>query len=177
MSIGMCGYRRFLSLAVLATIAAGCCGGDRPTLGRVSGAVTLDEKPLRGAAVVFSPVEGSLDKPRPRVGKGEDADNFYIRVVNCHLGVFRRIGVRHELFCCRKSLIIQIANRNHVPAGGGGQGFQVAGTDPTQSDNPDVISSLCGHGGPILVSCLKNRAVVSSRARRTSAASRRGRTP
>jgi len=46
-------------LAVLAGVACcGCSGNDRPRLGRVSGIVTLDDRPLAGAAVVFTPIAG-----------------------------------------------------------------------------------------------------------------------
>ena len=50
--------RRFLKLMLLAAVVAGCSGGDRPTLGRVTGMVTLDGRPLADAAIVFSPISG-----------------------------------------------------------------------------------------------------------------------
>ena len=47
------------ALAVLGVLLlAGCSRGDRPSLGLVSGTVTLDGKPLAGARVIFEPVEG-----------------------------------------------------------------------------------------------------------------------
>ncbi len=50
-----CGW----ALAVLGMLfLAGCSRGDRPSLGLVSGTVTLDGKPLAGARVIFEPVEG-----------------------------------------------------------------------------------------------------------------------
>lgn len=42
-------------LLTLALLAAGCGRSDRPPLGSVAGAVTLDGSPLAGALVVFVP--------------------------------------------------------------------------------------------------------------------------
>lgn len=39
----------------------GCSQGDRPTLGQVSGKVTLDGQPLADATIYFSPDEGGRD--------------------------------------------------------------------------------------------------------------------
>lgn len=54
--------RKWASLFILAAVAAcglGCGGGgDQPKVGLVSGTVTLDEKPLPGVIIVFSPDEG-----------------------------------------------------------------------------------------------------------------------
>ena len=49
--------RMCVSVAFLAVAAvlAGCGGGDLPELGTVTGKVTLDDKPLVGALVVFEP--------------------------------------------------------------------------------------------------------------------------
>tara|TARA_R110002111_G_scaffold107056_2_gene165462 strand:- start:30663 stop:31082 length:420 start_codon:yes stop_codon:yes gene_type:complete len=58
---------------MLCLIAAGCGGqaGDQPDLGYVTGTVTLDEKPLPGVVVVFSPETG-----RASVGT-TDSDGKY----------------------------------------------------------------------------------------------------
>ena len=44
----------------VAVSLSGCGGdvGDRPELGQVSGKVTLDDKPLVGALILFRPEEG-----------------------------------------------------------------------------------------------------------------------
>lgn len=52
----------FASTACLAAIASivacGCSGGDTPDLGKVTGKVTLDGKPVAGANIQFYPTEG-----------------------------------------------------------------------------------------------------------------------
>ena len=46
-------------LAVILLLSiAGCSGGDQPRLGAVHGTVTLDDAPLAGAMVVFTPADG-----------------------------------------------------------------------------------------------------------------------
>ncbi|WP_417848391.1 hypothetical protein [Thalassoglobus sp.] len=42
------------------TLLCGCGGGvtDQPNLGRVTGVITLDDEPLSGAVVVFTPESG-----------------------------------------------------------------------------------------------------------------------
>jgi len=68
-------------LAVLAGAAATAgCGGDRPKLGAVTGKVTLDGRPLKGARILFSPTE--LDRGRESVGFTDVEGNYeliYIR--------------------------------------------------------------------------------------------------
>lgn len=49
------------------------CGGDTPPLGKVTGTVTLDGKPVDGAAIAFDPVSGGLP---PALGK-TDASGKY----------------------------------------------------------------------------------------------------
>ena len=44
--------------AMAIALAAGCSGVKRPTLVRVSGTVTVNGKPVEGATVVFTPMEG-----------------------------------------------------------------------------------------------------------------------
>ena len=70
--------RRFLELMLVVAVVGGCSGGDRPTLGRVTGTVTLDGRPLADAAVVFSPIGGG----RQSTGTTDSAGHFemiYIR--------------------------------------------------------------------------------------------------
>lgn len=45
-------------LAAAWLVAVAGCGSSGPPLGRVSGTVTLDGKPLEGARIVFQPLEG-----------------------------------------------------------------------------------------------------------------------
>ncbi len=53
-------FTRDLLMLVLLVGMAGCGGGvgDRPSLGRVSGQVTLDNSPVEGAELQFRPVDG-----------------------------------------------------------------------------------------------------------------------
>ncbi|MBU6174944.1 MAG: hypothetical protein KGQ60_14125 [Planctomycetes bacterium] len=48
---------RFLVVAVL-VCAVGCSPSDRPPLGRVTGTVTMDGKPLEGVIINFRPDQG-----------------------------------------------------------------------------------------------------------------------
>jgi hypothetical protein len=47
------------ALLFLSSIILGC-GGDTPTLGKVTGTVTLDGKPVEGATVRFEPISSGL---------------------------------------------------------------------------------------------------------------------
>ena len=50
-----------VSLSLCAILAiAGCGQSDHPPLGRVSGKVTLNDKPLPGALVIFHPAKGHI---------------------------------------------------------------------------------------------------------------------
>jgi hypothetical protein len=52
-------HRTAAGLAVLVIGLSGCGGaGDRPELGLVKGAVTIDGEPLRGAIIIFQPEKG-----------------------------------------------------------------------------------------------------------------------
>lgn len=69
----------FLTGAFACVVFAGGCGhGDRPTLGMVSGMVTLNGRPLSGARLIFEPLEGG----RASVGKTDEDGKYeliYIR--------------------------------------------------------------------------------------------------
>ncbi len=52
----------YLSLISASTLATGCGGAAGPELGRLSGTVTLDGKPLANARIVFQPT-GQLASP------------------------------------------------------------------------------------------------------------------
>ncbi len=73
--------RRWLILgATLVGLGVVGCGGDRPTLGRVAGRVTLDGKALPEARITFSPVE--VERGRESVGVTDTDGNYeviYIR--------------------------------------------------------------------------------------------------
>ena len=58
-----CAIRFVPVTLLLALLAAGCGGGDRPDLGRVSGTVKLGGEPLENAEVMFVPSGG-----RPSMG-------------------------------------------------------------------------------------------------------------
>ena len=63
--------RPFLALAALAALAAGC--GDGPELAEVGGVVTLDGRPLPGAAVMFVP---DLPDGSPSYGTTDDQGRY-----------------------------------------------------------------------------------------------------
>ncbi|MFH1300279.1 MAG: carboxypeptidase-like regulatory domain-containing protein [Planctomycetota bacterium] len=56
-----------------ACLLAGCSGGgaDTPELGRVSGTITLDGKPLSSATITFEPKSGA-----PSVGMTDDSGHY-----------------------------------------------------------------------------------------------------
>ncbi|MCA9128906.1 MAG: carboxypeptidase regulatory-like domain-containing protein [Planctomycetales bacterium] len=58
---------RFAGIALLVFTFSGC--GD-PTMGRVSGTVTLDGKPLPNAVIYFQPVNGERPSGAPTDEKG-----------------------------------------------------------------------------------------------------------
>lgn len=66
------GRIRFL-FPLLCLISVGCSDtpSDQPDLGTVTGTVTMDEKPLAGVMVVFSPEEG-----RSSMGTTDDAGKY-----------------------------------------------------------------------------------------------------
>lgn len=52
----MCAFR--ISAAIAMGCLLGCGGSDHPDVGKVSGTVTLDQKPLAEATVMFQPPNG-----------------------------------------------------------------------------------------------------------------------
>lgn len=60
---------------------AGCSSGDRPPLGSVSGAVTLDGQPLAGAEVCFAPPKG-----RPSLGRTDASGRYALSYVGTTKG-------------------------------------------------------------------------------------------
>lgn len=62
---------RFLLVLSFLVGLAGCSKPDHPQVGRVSGVVTLDGKPLAGATVMFQPLEG-----RASIGTTDDAGRY-----------------------------------------------------------------------------------------------------
>lgn len=71
--------------------AWGCGGqGDRPPLGRVTGAVTLDGQPLVGAQVTFAPETG-----RPSIGRTDSTGRYELFYVLATKGA--KVG-KHRVF-------------------------------------------------------------------------------
>jgi hypothetical protein len=62
-------------VVTLAVLAAGCGGAHRTA--PVSGRVTLNDQPLEGAAVLFSPVADGQAEPGPGSGGITDKDGRY----------------------------------------------------------------------------------------------------
>jgi hypothetical protein len=56
---------------------AGCGGGDRPPLGTVTGAVTIDGQPLKGVIVAFMPAEG-----RPATALTDEQGRYKLEYVD-----------------------------------------------------------------------------------------------
>lgn len=67
--------RYVLAVGVLSLLFLSACGSsDRPPLARVSGTVTLDDKPLEGARVTFTPAEG-----RPSTGTTDSEGKYELQ--------------------------------------------------------------------------------------------------
>ena len=66
--------RRLGQAAAIASLAllASSCGGGGPTLHPVKGTVFYEDKPAEGATVVFHPVGGAADAPKPSGVVGKD---------------------------------------------------------------------------------------------------------
>jgi hypothetical protein len=60
------------AVASLALLLSSCGGGDGPVLHPVRGTVLYEDKPAEGATVVFHPVNGTPDSPRPSGVVGKD---------------------------------------------------------------------------------------------------------
>jgi len=65
----------FAILAML--LVAGCGGGTRPELGTVRGTVTLDQRPLPEAIVVFTPDGGG----RQSMGVTDESGRYTLRYI------------------------------------------------------------------------------------------------
>lgn len=75
-------HRYFLSALLAIGLLSGC-GGAEYTLVSVSGIVTLDDKPLVGATVVFQPKTGQAGKTAPgSVGKTDESGRYELTTVN-----------------------------------------------------------------------------------------------
>lgn len=64
----------FCGLLVLVALLSGC-GDGRPTRIPVSGVMTLEDQPVAGASVMFSPVDGG----RPAEGVTDDQGRFELK--------------------------------------------------------------------------------------------------
>ena len=70
-------FRRY-ALIFLSSFVLGC-GGDTPTLGTVTGTVTLDGKPVEGAAIQFEPVSSGLPTALGRTDAAGKYELWYSR--------------------------------------------------------------------------------------------------
>jgi hypothetical protein len=81
---------------VIAAAAAGGCGrGDQPPLGRVSGTVTLDGRPLAGVEVSFAP-----DTGRPSIAVTNASGVYELTYVGTTRGAkvgTHRVSINHPL--------------------------------------------------------------------------------
>ena len=70
----------WLGAAVMCcAVTAGCGSGDTPPLGQVTGIVTLDGKPIEGAAIQFEPVNSGLPTAFGRTDKEGKYELWYSR--------------------------------------------------------------------------------------------------
>jgi len=70
-------FRHYV-LICLSSIILGC-GGDTPTLGKVTGTVTLDGKPVEGATIQFEPVSSGLPTAFGRTDAAGKYELWYSR--------------------------------------------------------------------------------------------------
>lgn len=70
-----------LLAAIVGGGLAGCAPGDRPPLGNVSGAVTLDGQPLADAEVCFAPAQG-----RPSLARTDSSGRYALNYVGTTKG-------------------------------------------------------------------------------------------
>lgn len=62
---------------IVLVVVPGCSDGDRPPLGEVRGRVTLDNKPIESAYVVFTPIEGG----RQSLGTTDPDGVFHLKYI------------------------------------------------------------------------------------------------
>lgn len=79
--LGICSMVRWFGAAsglAVCLVLAGCGGGvsDKPTMGKVSGVVTLEGKPVAGATIEFNP-DNSRSTTGPRSSAVTDANGKY----------------------------------------------------------------------------------------------------
>lgn len=67
--------RSVFTCSIGVALIIGCGGGDGPELGTVEGKVTLDDNPLAGATVTFSPVDGG----RQSFATTNDEGYYYLK--------------------------------------------------------------------------------------------------
>ena len=77
-----------LSIAYCLLVLSGC-GGDRPKLGTVNGKVTLDGKPLAGAGVVFTPIDGGRQSMALTNREGNYALTYLRDIPGAKIGLHR----------------------------------------------------------------------------------------
>ena len=99
-------YSLLFTFMCLITVGCSNTPGDQPDLGTVTGTVTMDEKPLAGVMVVFSPEKG-----RSSMGTTDDAGNYELIYVGDTKGA--KIG-SHTIS------ITTVQNDNSEEEGGAG---------------------------------------------------------
>jgi hypothetical protein len=67
------------TVAVFSLLIAGCGSGDTPPLGQVTGAVTLDGKPVEGAVIQFEPTTSGFPTAFGKTDKDGKYELWYSR--------------------------------------------------------------------------------------------------
>ncbi len=70
------GFRLLEAVGGLLLLASGCGGTSGPELANVTGTVTLDDKPLADAAVVFAPEAQGDEQVRPALGRTDQNGKY-----------------------------------------------------------------------------------------------------
>ncbi len=70
-----------IAASTLVFSLAGCGRGDQPDLGLVTGTVTMDDAPLKGVQVMFSPENG-----RPAIGMTDAEGKYTLKYIRDSMG-------------------------------------------------------------------------------------------
>lgn len=83
---------RVTSLAMVVACGFGCGGavqGPNEKLYSVKGTITLDGKPLEGAAVSFVPVQSKTKQAHPSYGQTDSAGKYSLKNAQAKAGIFK----------------------------------------------------------------------------------------